>query len=208
MKHEIDEVTLNSIACLETHYSHLNDTNEAMDLVVFIFRNSSRGRVIPSLGKELGRAKEHLRHIFARKPIYTRRSVCHASSIVSIARECTVYTPCETMRVFMGFAFLLAFAKFFPFEAQTVDNNAIANAGAIRGEAIKLDELPWRRSAEAVGRLDVWVEKGGKASLESVDDICDTRNFEALKQTALKALRDLRVWGLAGKFFRILQNFS
>jgi hypothetical protein len=168
-----------------------------MDLVVYIFRNSGRE------GNDLCRAKEHLRYIFSSDPVGTRRLVCHAASITGIARECTIYTPCETMRVFMGFAFLLAFTKFFPFQPfESIQESSGAST------AVVLDSLPWSRSHAASRRVEKWVERGGSASLESVGNVCDSRNFEALKKSALKSLRDLRVWGLSGKFHRTVKNFG
>ena len=109
----------------------------------------------------------------------------------------------------MGFAFLLAFTKFFPFQEQHDLNNSVRdNTTELSSPAaVKLDELPWNRSPDALSRIEKWVESGGKASLQSVGNICDVQNFEALKQTALKALQDLRVWGLAGKFYRTMKNF-
>ena len=154
------------------------------------------------LSLELSRAKDHLRAIFVRLPVDTRRSVCHAASIISIARECTIFTPCETMRVFNGCAFLLAFAKFSSPVAWH-DDSTIQGSPTVR-----LDELPWQRSEEANNSLRRWVEHGGVTSLDPVDDISAPRNFELLKQMTLKAMQDLRVWGLARKFQRILQNFD
>lgn len=154
------------------------------------------------LSVELSRAKDHLCAIFVRLPVDARRSVYHAASIISIARECTIFTPCETMRVFNGCAFLLAFAKFSSPEPWRREKTLQ------QSPAVRLDALPWQRSQEANGRLQRWVEQGGVASLDPVDDISAPRNFEALKQLTLKAMQDLRVWGLARKFQRILQNFD
>lgn len=99
----------------------------------------------------------------------------------------------------MGYAFLLAFTKFFPFQVHVIENQHLAPV---------LDELPWRRSPEAVMCVEKWVEDGGWASLQSVGNICDQRNFDILKQIALKSLQDLKVWGLVGKFYRTVKNFK
>jgi len=106
------------------------------------------------------------------------------------------------MRVFNGCAFLLAFAKFSspePWREQSIVHQS---------SPVRLDELPWQRSEEANIKLQRWIEQGGVASLDPVDDISAPRNFESLKQMTLKAMQDLRVWGLARKFQRILQNFD
>lgn len=173
-----------------------------MDLVIYIFRNSMQEGG-SSLSSPLSVAKDHLRYVFSRNPVVTRRLACHAASIVGIARECTIHTPCETIRVFMGFAYLLAFTKFFPFQLHEMDNHL----GDDEDPGPQLDLLPWKRSPDATGHVERWIECGGRASLEFVGNICDVRNFEALKQTGLKALQDLRVWGLAGKFYRSMRNF-
>jgi hypothetical protein len=101
-----------------------------MDLVIYIFRNSNK----EGTSSALSTAKEHLRCIFARSPSDARRLAVHAASIVAIARECIIYTPCETIRVFMGFAFLLAFNKFFPFQIYNENNDPSFQ--------VMLDELP------------------------------------------------------------------
>jgi hypothetical protein len=177
-----------------------------MDLVTFIFRNNyawNHGSSTLQLNKELTRAREHLRLRFQRNPVATRRSVRHAALVVGISRECTSYTPCETMRVFFSFAFLLAFARFFPFDQ-------LPPPPRVDGPPIKLDELPkpHSHSTSSSRALEIWVEHGGPASLDSVDDICHPRNFDSLKEVAVKAMENLRVWGLAKKFHRILRNFN
>jgi hypothetical protein len=106
------------------------------------------------------------------------------------------------MRVFMGFAFLLAFTKFFPFRQHEMDI-----LSSTESSAPQLDELPWKRSLDASSSVERWVECGGRASLESVVNICDVRSFEALKKIALKTLQEHRVWGLAGKFYMAMKNF-
>lgn len=106
------------------------------------------------------------------------------------------------MRVFFSFAFILAFARFFPFDRlSTAPQEHIT---------VKLDELPHRQSEtiKAAARLEDWILNGGPASLDSVADICKEENFSALKEAALRTMEDLRVWGLAKKFHRILNSFN
>ena len=174
-----------------------------MDLVVYIFRNSSRKGIEP-IKSELSKVKEHLRYVFVQNPMETRRLVYHAASIIGIARECTIFTPCETMRVFMGLAFLLAFNRFFPFH-QGVTNDPVDDT---RSSAFKLDKLPWECKSDPSDRIAHWVECGGPASLGPVPNICDPQSFDVLKAFALKTIQDLRVWGLAGKFYRTMKSFN
>lgn len=177
-----------------------------MDLVTFIFRNNYawvHGSPTSQLKKELARAREHLRVRFGRNPAATRRSVRHAAMIIGVSREFTAYSPCETMRVFFSFAFLLAFVSFFPF-----DQVQPTLPGPI--PPVRLDESPLQRfqSANSFDQIQRWIEQGGPAQLESIDDICNVHNFPALKQLALRTLGRLRAWGLAKKFHRILKNFD
>jgi hypothetical protein len=190
------EVVNLNVTCLSTYYTDLITRTSAMDLIIFIFRNSGRQQS-SQLSAELSGAKEHLRSTFGRNPIDTRRSVVSAANIVNVARECTSFTPCEVMRLFNGYAYLLAFVRFFPFDL--LPNAAIS---------ARLDILPWRRSESEQNDLHAWVERGGRAKLSPVDDICDTANFNQLKQQGLLALSELRMWGLARKFHRVLQGLA
>ena len=126
------EIVSMNIVCLGNHYTHLIDGNQAMDLVIFLFRKSGRD-LSPALSVELSRAKEHLQAIFTRYPVEIRRAISHATSIVAITRECPIFTPCETMRVFNALAFLMAFTKLSP----TNNTNSEEYPPAIR-----LDILP------------------------------------------------------------------
>ncbi|KAL1849963.1 hypothetical protein Plec18170_007059 [Paecilomyces lecythidis] len=199
-----DVINMN-VASLATHFAYMSSSDETMDLVTFIFRNNyawNHGST-SQLNKELTRAREQLRLRFQHNPIATRRSVHHAALIVGISRECTSFTPCETMRVFFSLAFLLAFARFFPFEN-------LPPPPQIDGPSLRLDELPRQHSQPSNSSRcpEVWIEYGGPASLGPVDDICQQRNFQPLKEIAVKTMESLRVWGLAKKFYRILRNFN
>lgn len=195
-----------SVACLATHFAYLSSGDETMDLVTFIFRNNyawNHSPITSQLHRELTRARERLRRHFKCNPVATRRSVHHAALVIGISRECTSFTPCETMRVFFSFAFLLAFARFFPFEECPPPPN-------VDSPPVRLDALP-RQHSQLVSLprgLALWIEHGGPASLGPVDDICHSGHFNTLKELAVKTMEDLRVWGLAKKFHRILRNFN
>ncbi|KEF59378.1 uncharacterized protein A1O9_04222 [Exophiala aquamarina CBS 119918] len=188
------EIVSMNIACLGVHYTHLIDGNQAMDLVIFLFRNSGRD-LSPALSSELNRARQHLQAIFTRYPVDMRRAVSHAASVVAITRECPIFTPCETMRLFNAFAFLLAFTKL---------SSGSSNEGR---PAIHLDVIPWQRCEADAPMFEYWTIHGGPACIGGVD-VCDSGSFEALRDLGLKAMHELRVWGLARKFHLILQNFG
>lgn len=178
-----------------------------MDLVTFIFRNNyawNHGPSSSQLNKELKRAREHLRLRFGRNPVATRRAVRHAALIIGTSRECTSFTPCETMRVFFSFALVLAFARFFPFEDES-EINAQRDV-----HCVKLDEIFFRQTTSntSAAKVQKWIENGGSASLGLVNNICNRHSFVALKDHAVQTMEDLRVWGLASKFRRILKSFE
>lgn len=98
----------------------------------------------------------------------------------------------------MGYAFVLAYVKLFPFRDFDVgDANEVA----------KLDEIPWTSGPDAAARIEKWIQNGGPASLGCIKNICDRESFQAAKQVALDALTKLSVWGLAGKFRQTVNRF-
>ncbi|KAI0972120.1 hypothetical protein F4678DRAFT_431247 [Xylaria arbuscula] len=195
-----DLVSMN-IGSLSTHLAYLSSEYETMDLVVYIFSHSGRDLSCQAT-RELNVAKEQLRSKFSRDPVGARRSAHDAAAIICISRECTINTPCETMRVFMGYAFLLAFIRFFPFQNIDIDNSAAALVVA------ELDGIPWTRSSEGQDRIKTWISVGGVASLQQIGNVCDPRNFDIMKQDALGAMDRLRVWGLASKFKKTINNLT
>ncbi|KAI1360193.1 hypothetical protein F5Y08DRAFT_317903 [Xylaria arbuscula] len=194
-----DLVSMN-IGSLSTYLAHLSSEPETMDLVVYICRHAGRDSAAQAT-RELNVAREQLRSKFSLDPVGARRSAHDAAAIICISRECTINTPCETMRVFMGYAFLLAFIRFFPSQNHTTTDGMAGHAAA------QLDGIPWTRTSEAQDRIQTWINAGGSASLHGVGDICDPRNFDAMKQDALNALDRLRVWGIASKFRKTISNF-
>lgn len=54
----------------------------------------------------------------------------------------------------------------------------------------------------------MWIENRGPASLGPVSNICNRQSFATLKDHAVQTMEDLRVWGLASKFRRILKSFE
>ena len=126
----------------------------------------------------------------------------HAATVVTVARECTIFTPCETMRVFLGFAFLLTFNKV----------SLLSNSyplPKVAEDSVRLDELPWRRSAAEQARLERWIDQGDcNESFGSIRDINDEASFDVLKAFAVTSMKELHVWGLSKKFCRVLQNFT
>jgi hypothetical protein len=177
-----------------------------MDLVTFIFRNNrswNNGSSTSQLNRELARALESLRHRFQHNPVATRRSVRHAALVVGISHECTSFTPCETMRVFFSFAFLLAFVRFFPFDK-------VPSAPRDESTSVRLDELPMQnsKSSGSASRLETWMERGDRLRW-SRSMIFVLRVISMRSRTLLsEPWKSLGSGGLAKKFHRILKYFD
>lgn len=166
-----------------------------MDLIVHIFRTSASPSkpVDPSLAS----AKRRLGSILVKNPQKARNLAWHAAQIIAVANEYLVSAPCEIMRVFMGYIFLLAFAKFGPQPAVEPMYGSCP---------VRLDlsnRLDGQRTA-----ITTWIENGGAASIGLVKNIYGDGALEAISQEAQTMLRKMRFWGLAKKFSRILESFE
>ncbi|KAL2435607.1 hypothetical protein ABEF95_006334 [Exophiala dermatitidis] len=184
-----------NITSLTCHYSHLYSADEVMDLVVHIFRISASQGKQPDYG--LIAAKRRLRSIFIRNPGQARRLAWHAAQMISVANEYLVSAPCEILRVFMGYIFLLAFAKFGPQPVPEASFDSFA---------IQLD-LPNRIQGQRTA-ISTWIDVGGPASIGGVKNIYSDGGLKAISREAQTMLRKMRFWGLAKKFTRILESFD
>ncbi|KAH7234591.1 fungal-specific transcription factor domain-containing protein [Fusarium solani] len=101
-----------NIASLLCHYSHLCAANGVLDLVIYIVRNLVSSAPQQHNGIEVARAR--LKLTFAKDPKTARRLCWHATQIVTIANEYLVSAPCEIMRVFMGYIFIIAYSTYGP----------------------------------------------------------------------------------------------
>jgi hypothetical protein len=189
-----------SITSLISHYSHLYTSEEAMDLVVHVFRGAVRDRRKQSR-LELDFAKRRLAAVLTKNLKETRAMVWHAAQIIAMAREYFIHAPCETMRVFMGHIFILAYAKYGCPLSRGVEEQEHG-----RFPPVRLDQPTWRE--EQTPAIDRWIEKGGPASVGSVEDICDAACLGVLKEDALQMMRDMRIWGLGKKFCKVLDAFD
>src|ERR1700761_1049091 len=113
--------------------------------------------------------------------------------------EYLVSAPCEIMRVFMGYIFILAFAKFGP---QPASDSAYAYATC----PVRLD-LPNRIDGQRTA-IATWVDNGGPWGIGAVESIYSPGSLEAISEEARTMLRKMRFWGLAKKFSRILESFD
>ncbi|KAK9464840.1 fungal-specific transcription factor domain-containing protein [Lipomyces arxii] len=191
----LDMVHMN-MTCLIAHYSHLYTAREIMDLVIALARNRKAYRVD---------AMHRIQVIFTLDPVNSRKLAWHAAQIIGIARQYPIRTPCETMRVFLAGLFLYAFAKY-----SHQDSRDSAQLAA------KLDTLSWlpKDSQTRPEDLDRWFLQGGRASMDSVDDICArtinpdgtvvATGAEHVLAVVLATLRSMKIWGVAAKFCTVL----
>jgi len=184
-----------NIASLICHYSHLYSADEAMDLVIHICRIQASQSKQPD--HSLASAKRRLGSILGKNPQNARKLAWHAAQIIAVANEYLVSAPCEIMRVFMGYIFLLAFAKYGP--------QPSADAG-LDACPVRLD-LSNQRDGQRTA-ITTWIDIGGPASIGAVKNIYSDGGSKAIGQDAQTMLRKMRFWGLAKKFIRILESFE
>ena len=78
-----------SLTSLICHYSHLYSADEAMDLVVHIFRTSASRSKQTDPG--LMFAKRRLAAILVKNPQKTRNLAWHAAQIIAVANEVSLF---------------------------------------------------------------------------------------------------------------------
>jgi hypothetical protein len=169
-----------------------------MDTIVYMVRN----RISPRGPKQLYAmevAKKRLRSTFARDVHTGRRLLWHAAQVVAVANEYLVSAPCEIMRVFMAYIFILSYSAYGP--------RATTGSGK---KPIRLDLAECDRESEAhIQAVSEWIREGGPARLGSVEDICSEGGcVQDISRDAQVMMQRLRCWGLAEKFTRILHVFE
>ncbi|KAI5457184.1 hypothetical protein BGZ63DRAFT_366069, partial [Mariannaea sp. PMI_226] len=183
-----------NISSLLCHYSHLYTADDIMDMILYVVRSvvsrgaghdqgvdMARRRLVSALGNDLRRA---------------RTLAWHAGQIVAVANEYLVSAPCEIMRLFMSYIFIVAYAQHLP-RCSDPSLNPIK---------IRLDvasHLPEQKQA-----VKDWIMYGGPARIGSADDILADGAVKTIIQDAQAMLQRLRSWGLAEKFAKILQSFG
>ncbi|KAJ9641667.1 hypothetical protein H2204_002729 [Knufia peltigerae] len=173
---------------------HYN-ADEAMDLIVHIFRTSASQTKSPD--PSAVSARRRLGAILVKNPQKARNLAWHAAQIIAVANEYLVSAPCEIMRVFMGYIFILAFAKFGP--QPSSDSN-------LDSSPVRLDLS--NRVAGQKAAIATWIQHGGYASIGLVKNVYNNGGLNAISHEAQTMLRKLRYWGLAKKFIRILESFD
>jgi hypothetical protein len=144
--------------------------------------------------KDLDLARQKLRSIFAQDVQAGRTLTWHAAQILAIANEYPVSAPCEIMRVFMGYAFIMAYSVYSP--------RALAAERDHFAVTVRLD-VPDQQPQQKQAVAD-WIRHGGPARVGSAGDICSDGCLAALSNDAQAMMQELRCWGLAEKFTKIM----
>lgn len=213
---------VSSITCLISHHANLNIQREIMEMFVFVYQTGIDAQEI-----ELNAVRARLRSVFASNRAHARQLLYHAASVIAISRHCTCYTPCETLRVFDSYAFILAFVKFGATSNGTIndgpgdcgDGHEDCQAACSRDEehqptlsrvdAVRLDLVPWSRPKQEDEALSLWLTRNqGRASIDGVDIVHDEHVLQKLRASALRSLKALSLWSLSRNFYRVFENFS
>jgi hypothetical protein len=172
-------------------------TEEIMDLVVLLARNNvgpQNGARNPEFN--IIRAKRRLASLLAANLHQTRTLVWHAAQIISIANEYVVSAPCEILRIFMGYAFILAVAKYCP------------QTSTPSGQQVHVQlARPCQNDAQKV-LVAEWIEHGGSAAIGDAVNFCTPDGIRIISREAQLLLHKMRVWGLSEQFTKILGHLE
>ncbi|KAF5695400.1 het-E-1 heterokaryon incompatibility protein [Fusarium denticulatum] len=186
------DLTSYNIASLLCHYSHLCAANGVLDLILSIVRGLIS--TAPRVYEGIKVARNRLKLTFARDPKTARRLCWHAAQIVAIADEYLVSAPCEIMRVFMGYIFIIAYSAY---------GDHTRSSPIEVTQSVRLDLHDQNLSHRRV--VVKWIEVGGPASSGSVTDIGTDGCVPAISTDAQEILKKLQCWGLAHKFTKVFQ---
>lgn len=181
-------ISFHSISSLLCHYSHLYAASDVLDMIIYIVRNVISS--VPDKHRGIEVARKRLKLTFAKDPETARRLCWHAAQMVVIANEYLVSAPCEIMRVFMGYIFILAYAAYGP--------RSVASGGS---DSVQLD-MPSYESSQKSAVVN-WIHTGGPASLGSVEDIGVDGCVPFISRDAQSMLQKLQCWGLAERFVKV-----
>lgn len=184
------DTVLYSISGLLCHYSHLYAAEDIMDMILSIVRNTVSGGNRP--GKGIWLAKRRLVESLASDPTRSRRLLWHAGQILAIANEYLVPAPCEIMRLFMGYIFIIASAKYLPRQYLS---------GRFK---VKIDR-PGHVDDPGIAS---WIQNGGPVQMGLAEDLTMQGATALIAQDARLIFNRLSGWGLSEKFAGIVQCFE
>lgn len=185
-----------------------------MELIMLLCQNGA------NLSKsELEMAQKRLQTILADDPVHARRLLYHAGSIIAICRECTANSPCEILRVFDAYAYVLAFIKYGSARHKTLQageetnrnlsGSSLSEVSGPKPKSIRIDHIPWKRTPAQYSALEHWIgENRGTPCLDGCHDLYEDGSYSKLKTAALRAIERLNVWDLSRRFHRTLVDLE
>ena len=183
---------MRSISSLLCHYSHMYAADDIMDMILYIVRKavsqpSDSDKSVIVVRRRLAAAMKGDRK-------RTRRLLWHAGQIVAVANEFLVSAPCEIMRLFMAYIFILAYSKHGPVSSKR------------SRDMVRLDLSSRQRQLQQ--EVEDWIQLGGPAQVGSALDVHAQGATALITGDAQAIFQRLRTWGLAEKFAKILQCFE
>ncbi|KAJ6202940.1 hypothetical protein J3E72DRAFT_231397 [Bipolaris maydis] len=177
------------------HYSNLSNSGNTLDLVVFIARKSlslNRWHVDSSIKA----AERQLAMSFTSDPQKSRSLIWHAAQIIGISNQYIICSPCEVLRIFAAYAFLIAHAIYHPRPHPDGPTHATVDLAQI---------YP---NADQMTATNQWIKQGGGAGVGCVTDIWSEEGMQALIREGSERLGGIIIWKAAEKFIRALQYFA
>ncbi|KAL8366523.1 hypothetical protein RB595_010405 [Gaeumannomyces hyphopodioides] len=185
-----------NITGLICHYSRLYMARDTLDIMLYIVRNSVCRGSPPDPGIPDGGTSAP-GHACERLPRGAPPRPHRAAQIIGIANDCLVSAPCEIMRLFMGYIFIITFAKYHPWSHKYSDLAPVIRLDLPRTEEPRMAAPCLTGSSMAVlprsAPCQTFFSDGAALSISR-----DARNMP----------QRLKCWGLAEKFTRILQSFE
>ena len=164
-----------------------------MDIILYIVRNVASKE--PRCDKRLEMARQRLASAMNIDLERARKLLWHAGQVIAVANEYLVSAPCEIMRLFMAYIFILAYANYCPRPEET-------------GSDVKIRLDSSARHANHHKAVAEWIKRGGPAQIGCADDIFTDGSTADITKDAQSMFQRLCSWGLAEKFAKILQCFE
>jgi len=180
------------------HFSHLYVAGHTMDLVICLVRSSVTSSTTQN-SSLLRSIKQLLIHAFGRDPTGARSLAYHAAQIVGKTHGYLVSAPCEILRIFMGFSFLLAYVAY--------GRRNLSGKDTFTPQGWTYIDSTFATDEEQA-TLQKWLQNDGPVAMTISGDIDSQQFTQLLRQQAQDTLRRLGQWGLADQFSRIMSEYE
>jgi hypothetical protein len=177
------------------HYSNLSNSGNTLDLVVFIPRKSISLKGW-HVGSSIKAAESRLAMSFSSDPQKTRSLIWHAAQIIGISNQYIICSPCEVLRIFAAYAFLIAHGRYHPQPCLDDPTHTTIDLAQI---------YP---NADQMTATTQWINHGGRASVGCATDIWSEEGIQALIREGSERLNGIITWRVAEKFIRAIQYFA